>query len=197
MIMSVYRSTLLLMALWLTGCAAMAPVAPVAPGSTQVADLTLTAGAGWNELTQSKDDHRAAWTRDGVSIDRLWVFAGIADGETLLEEPKNSGAAFPKFRSGMLPNELVAFTESYLGKLFGEGDAVVTTMNLRPQRFGSQDGVRFEAAIQVADGADRKGVIGAFVANTRLYMVMYLAADPYYFDLNREAAEQVIASARL
>lgn len=195
--MSVYRSTLWLMVLWLTGCAAMAPIAPVAPGTAQVADLTLTPGPGWNELTQSKDDNRAAWTRDGISIDRLWVFAGIADGETLLEEPKNSGAAFPRFRAGMLPNELVAFTESYLGKLFGEGDAVVTTMNLRPQRFGSEDGVRFEAAIQVADGADRKGVIGAFVANARLYMVMYLAADPYYFDLNREAAEKVIASARL
>jgi hypothetical protein len=97
----------------------------------------------------------------------------------------------------MLPNELVAFTESYLGKLFGEGEAVVTTANVRPHRFGASPGVLFDAAVQVAEGADRKGVIGAFIANQKLYLVMYLAADPYYFELNRDAAEQVIRSARL
>ena len=195
--MRIDRLALILVVSWLAGCTAMAPVAPVAPGPIQVGGLTLTAGPGWNDLTMSKDDNRAAWTRDGVSIDRLSVFAGIADGETLLEEPKNSGAAFPRFRATMLPNELVAFTESYLGKLFGEGEAVVTTANVRPHRFGPNPGVLFDAAVQVTEGADRKGVIGAFIANQKLYLVMYLAADPYYFELNRAAAEQVITSARL
>jgi hypothetical protein len=189
---------LLTFGLWLGlgGCATTPHVTLVSPGPVEVGSLTVTAGTGWNDLTASKSPQRAAWTRDGLTIDRLWVFADIADGETLYPEPKGSGAALPRFRATMLPNELVAFTESYIGKLFGEGDAVVTTSNLRPHRFGAHNGVMFDAAVEPAGGADRKGLVGAFIADDKLFLVMYLAVEPYYFDLNRAAATEVIVSGR-
>jgi hypothetical protein len=194
--MNTQRLAFLLFALALAGCATTPPVTLVTPGPVEVGSLTVTAGTGWNNLTASKSAQRMTWTRDGLTIDRLWVFADIADGETLFPEPKGSGAALPRFRASMLPNELVAFTESYISKMFGEGDAVVTTSNLRPQRFGEHNGVLFDAAVQPAGAADRKGLIGAFIADAKLFLVMYLAVDPYYFDLNREAASSVIGSAR-
>jgi hypothetical protein len=193
--MNTRRLALLLFALALGGCATTPPVTLVSPGPVQVGTLTMTAGSGWNDLTDT-NDAQAAWTRDGLTIDRLWVFADVAEGETLFKEPKGSGAALPRFRPDMLPNELVTFTESYLGKMFGEGQAVVTTSNLRPQRFGDSDGLMFDAAVQLAGGADRKGTVGAFIADSKLFLMVYLAVDPYYFDLNREAADGVIVSAR-
>jgi len=194
--MNTQRLAFLFFALALGGCATTPPVTLVSPGPVEVGSLTVNAGTGWNNLTASKSAQRMTWTRDGLTIDRLWVFADIADGETLFPEPKGSGAALPRFRSAMLPNELVAFTESYISKMFGEGDAVVTTSNLRPQRFGEHNGVLFDAAVQPAGAADRKGLIGAFIADSKLFLMMYLAVDPYYFDLNREAASGVIVSAR-
>jgi hypothetical protein len=195
--MNTRRLAFLLLFLALGGCATpTSPLTLVTPGPVEVGSLKVDAGGGWNNLTSAKHVQRATWTRDGLTIDRLWLFADIADGETLFPEPKGSGAALPQFRSGMLPNELVAFTESYITKMWGEGDAVVTTSNLRPHRFGEHNGVMFDAAVQPAGAADRKGLVGAFVADTKLFLMIYLAADPYYFDLNREAASSVIVSAR-
>jgi hypothetical protein len=193
--MNTRRLAFVLLACALGGCATTPPFTLVSPGPVQVGSLTMTAGSGWNNVTQTTDA-KAAWTRDGLTIDRLWVFTDIADGEPLFKEPKGSGAALPRFRADMLPNELVTFTESYLAKMFGEGQAMVTTSNLRPQRFGESNGVMFDAAMQPAGGADRKGIVGAFIADSKLYLMVYLAVDPYYFDLNREAADGVIISAR-
>jgi hypothetical protein len=187
---------LILIALWLAGCATTPPVTLVSPGPAKIGLLEMTAGSGWNEVTAVRDSQRLVWTRDGLAIDRFWVFADIADGETLFKEAKGSGAALPRFRATMLPNELVAFTESYLGKIFGEGEVIVTTSNVRPHRFGNYDGVMFDLATERAGMADRKGIAGAFVADSKLYLVLYSAVDPYYFDRNRQAAEDVIVSAR-
>ena len=55
----------------------------------------------------------------------------------------------------------------------------------------------FDIEATVADAPTQNGMVGAFIANDRLYMVIYLAATPYYFDKHRESAASIIKSARL
>ena len=59
------------------------------------------------------------------------------------------------------------------------------------------DGFRFDLAATLTEGPGYRGTAGAFIANRQLHMVLFVAADPHYFDRNRAAAEGVIASARL
>ena len=136
------------------------------------------------------------WTQDGPKLDRILIYAGVANGETLMKS-SGKGAALPTFHVGMLPNELVAFTEAYLGKMFGEGQALVESSNLRPQQYGASSGILFNVSIAPAEVAYYRGTIGAFIANERLYLMMYIAADPYYYEKHQARAEQIIASARL
>jgi hypothetical protein len=167
-------------------------------GVTSVGDLNIDVTPGWNEFRSDPkaEPPRATWTSDGLLLDRVVIYAGVADDQTLVKEQDKS-AALPRFHADMTPNELVALIESYLVKMFGEGQALVGSSNLRPQRYGADAGILFDVAITPAEIAYYKGTIGAFVANQKLYLIMYIGADPYYYDKHRAVAEQMIASARL
>ena len=42
-----------------------------------------------------------------------------------------------------------------------------------------------------------RGGVGAFVADEKLYLIVYLGAQPYYFDKHRDEALAVIRGARV
>lgn len=180
----------------LAGC--VAPFALVAPGAVAVSDLTVQAGSGWNNAP----DHQrrfarkdsAAWTKDGLLLDRLEFIPGVPDGEPLLISRERT-AAMPVFRADMLPNELEELVESSIVKFFGEGRAVVSTENLRPHRFGENRGVLFDLSATVTDSPAYKGLVGAFVSNDKLYVMYFLGATPHYYGKHIAEAEAIIKSA--
>jgi len=73
----------------------------------------------------------------------------------------------------------------------------VSTSNLRPQGFGEYGGFMFDIEAAVTESPDYRGSIGAFISDERLYLVAYLAADPYYFDKHATRADAIIKSATL
>jgi len=184
-------------ALAVAGCASMSYTL-VAPGTVNVGDLQVAAAQSWNRAptgtTASRKDAQV-WTRDGMLLDRLIMIPAVPDGQPIFQT-NDKQAALPPFRSDMLPNELEELTESSITKLFGEGEASVETSNLRPQRFGEDRGVMFNMDIKVTDSPDYRGLAGAFVADGKLYLMMYIAADPYYYEKHRADAEALIAGAK-
>lgn len=172
----------------------------VQPGPNSAGQLQVIAGGGWNlappTLMAGARKGSQTWTQDGLALNRLVLIPGVADGETLLVD-RTDTAALPPFRKDMLPNEIEELVESTLVKYFGEGNATVSTANLRPQTYGDQRGMMFDISAQVSDSPDYRGTIGAFVADEKLYTVWYLAADPYYYDRHSAAAEAIIKSAKM
>ncbi|MDH4110023.1 MAG: hypothetical protein OEW35_17185 [Gammaproteobacteria bacterium] len=191
------NATLLAVLLVVSGCASISYTL-VAPGTVNVGDLQVSAAQSWNKApagtTASRKDTQV-WTRDGLLLDRLIMIPAVPDGEPVFRT-NDKEAALPPFRADMLPNEIEELTESSITKLFGEGEASVETSNLRPQRFGDDRGVLFNMHIKVTDSPDYKGLAGAFIADGKLYLMMYIAADPYYFDKNLAEVETLIAGAR-
>jgi len=181
----------------ITGCASMTYTL-VAPGTVNVGDLQVSAAQSWNKApagTTASRKETQVWTRDGMLLDRLIMIPAVPDGEPIFRS-NDKEAALPPFRADMLPNEIQELTESSITKLFGEGEASVETSNLRPQRYGDDRGVMFNMDIKVTDSPDYKGLAGAFVADGRLYLMMYIAAEPYYFDKNLAEVEAMFAGAR-
>lgn len=172
----------------------------VAPGVTAVDTLYVEAGSGWNRAPTNaySGDRKTSekWTQDGLLLNQLVFIPAVADGEALIISQQKD-AALPKFRKDMLPNEIEELAKSTFVKRFGEGNAVVTTSNLRPHRFGEQRGVLFDVEAVVTESPTYKGLAGAFVASEKLYFVYYLGATPYYHDKYREQAEATIMSATL
>ena len=182
----------------LTGC--VSTYAMVAPGQVNVQGLQLDVPRAWNQAPPMVVPYARktaqVWTRDGLLLDRLIVVPGVASGESLFVSPQKD-AAFPIYRASMLPNELEELSESSIVKVFGEGNASVSTSGLRPHRFGDDRGVLFDVEIAVTDGPEYRGLVGSFSAGDRLYWIMYVAAVPYYFDKTLAEAEGIITAARL
>jgi hypothetical protein len=196
----IYRmSSLVALAVLASGCVAT-NYTLVEPGARAVAGLQVNATSGWNQAppmsTPSMQKGAVLWTHDGPLLDQLIIIPGVADGEPLMKS-SNKSAAMPLFKKDMLPNEIEELTESTFVKYFGEGNAVVTTKNLRPQRFGENRGVMFDVDATVSDSPKYRGTAGAFVANDKLYMMFFLGAVPHYFDKHAATATSVIQSAML
>jgi hypothetical protein len=172
----------------------------VQPGLNTAQELQINADSGWNlapaMMTPAARKGTQTWTRDGLLLDRLVLIPAVPDGETLLID-RSKTAALPVFRKKMLPNEIEELIESTLVKYFGEGNASVSTSNLRPQMFGERRGVMFDISAQLTDSPDYRGTIGAFVADDKLYMIWYIAAHPHYHDKHGQRAEEIIKSATL
>ncbi len=197
--MRISKLILLVLVAGIAGCALPAYTL-VSVGPNAIADMRVQAGGGWNlapaAFTPNARADAQTWTQDGPLLDRLVFIPGVPDGEALLNV-KEESAALPVFRKDMLPNDLEELMESTIVKVFGEGNAAVSTSNLRPQMFGDNRGVMFDMQAKVTESPDYRGTVGAFIANEKLYLIYYLAAEPYYYGKHESAAKAIINSTQL
>jgi hypothetical protein len=197
----VNKSVLLLVAIvgLISACASV-NYRQVVPGVNVLGELKITAGSGWNlapsQATPGARPGTQTWTKDGMLLDRLVIIPAVNDGESIFKT-RDKAAAPPAFRAGMLPNEIEELTESTIVKMFGEGAAAVSTENLRPWRFAEQRGVIFDVRAAVTESPDYRGMVGAFIVDKKLYMIMFIAATPYYYDKHKADAEALIQSAAM
>ncbi len=174
--------------------------AAVGPGAMTYPGLVVETGAAWNRVPK---EHMTimrpgaeTWTQDGMLLDRVMIIPGVPDGEPVFRQRSRS-EALPKFEANMLPNEIQELTESTVVKLFGEGQGAVESSNLRPHSYGDRRGILFDLNIAVSDGPDYRGIAGAIVHEGKLNLIIFIAAEPYYFDKHVDAARAIIESARI
>lgn len=183
--------------LFLGGCVSFAAVPP---GESSFSGMTVKTTSTWNqapgEMSRLSRPDAKNWTRDGMLLDRLMFIPAVPSGEPVFRQTSSS-QALPLFDASMLPNEIEELTESSIVKLFGEGGAVVETSKLRPHRFGEHKGIMFDLDVSVSDGPDYRGVTGAMIVDEKLYLVVFLAAVPYYYEKHLDEAVQIIKSSRV
>ena len=187
----------LLATLLVSACTAYSAVKP---GTILVGELQLDPSMTWNAAPNVSSGYTnrqtQVWTQDGLLLNRIIIVPGVADGKPIFKQTDKS-QALPVFNSDMLAHEVEELVESSIVKLFGEGQVAVHTENLRPNRFGANRGFLFDMVVSVSDGPDYRGLTGAFVHEQQLYLLIYLGAEPYYFEKHREEAESLIKSARI
>jgi hypothetical protein len=183
---------------FLTGCATGNTL--VQPGVNSFGAMRVTADDNWTKvaakLTPSARKKSRTWTQDGQQNDRLMIIPSVEDGEALFVSG-NESVALPVFHAGMSQNEIEELLESSIVILFDEGQSVVGTFNLRPQGFGEHGGFMFDIEAAITDGTDYRGSVGVFVVDEKLYMVLFLAAEPDYFSKHAARADAIIKSATL
>ena len=182
----------------LVGCA-MGP-STVQPGVNSFGSMRVTADDNWTkapiDATPLARSSSRTWTQEGLSNDRLIIIPRVAEGESIFENDSEL-AVMPVFRADMSPKETAELVESSIVNLFESGQAVVGSSNLRPQGFGAQSGFMFDVTAAVPDGTEYRGSVGTFVDDNEMFMVIFLAADPPYYDKYAERADAIIKSATL
>jgi hypothetical protein len=172
----------------------------VEPGSVEYSGLKLKTSQAWNltpkKLSPMSRKNSATWTQEGPLLDRILIIPAVPSGEPIFKQVAKS-QALPVFKADMGPKDIEELTESSVVKLFGEGQVVVQTANLRPHRFGDSRGFLFDLEMAVTDGPDYGGIAGAFINVDNLYLMIYLGAKPHYFDKHRDEALAIIRGASL
>ncbi|MGL5838246.1 MAG: hypothetical protein ACRCY3_07065 [Sphingorhabdus sp.] len=158
--------------------------------------MEVSPKAGWNRSTARPSPKSERWTRDGLGLNELTFFAGVSDGETLYYAPFGTQQELPKFRSAMLPTEVVELFESsnriILQSSIFEIDSVT------PSKLGPYDAVRFNYSYAAQDeGLTRKGEATAAIVGGRLYMVNFIAPAIHYFDRDLDEIRQLVSSIKL
>lgn len=188
------RLLTLFAALLVAGCAAFAAVGP---GPVKLGEaMTVTLDGKWNRAPAMFAPPKGElWTAEGIPVDRLAFFVGLAEGDVLLQPRGSSGEKkLPRFRAGMNPSEVVEFYEAYAT---ADGSSF-TLAKLEPAPFGGAEGFRFEfQAVRKSDEVRLAGVGYGALRGGKLYMMVYTAPRIHFFPSYLPRVEAIARSARL
>jgi hypothetical protein len=179
------RLSLLLL---VTGCSS---ISLVEPGAVHIGDaLVVTGSSHWNRLEPDAEaDAHEAWTAEGVTLDMVLFYGGIADGEAL----GTRADKLPLFRAGMLPHDIV---ELYAAMVARDG-GTFQLERLAPAGFGGARGFLFEHRTTPRTGAALRGRAYGAVVDGRLYLISYTAPEGHFYAKHLAAVEALAASARV
>lgn len=179
--------------LFLAGCASLSKVDT---GETVVKDsMVVQVDKAWNQFSNVMDSRAVNWTRDGLYVDRLQFYVGVADGEEI--EGKLRGTAEQRplaFKASMQTHEIAQVFQNVLTR----DGSVLTLGKLEPTEFLGTTGFRMEySLIRKGDDVRMKGVVFGAVKNNKLYLLHYTAPRLAFYDRHAASVEQMARSARL
>ncbi|HTA64609.1 MAG TPA: hypothetical protein VK753_03815 [Xanthomonadaceae bacterium] len=177
----------------LAACASQGGVLQTA-GSVDVFDIQLQSDLAWARIKDSLQ-HEEIWTIDGMALNSLSIFSGVEPGQHvfMLSRERSSRPDGPWFRAGMRPDEI---RDIVVAAMTDQKMVDIATSNLRPQKFGSVDGLRFEFTMASADGLIYKGTVAAAQKDGKLDLLLWKAPAEYYYDRDAAAVARMLDGMR-
>ena len=166
-------------------------------GVTAVGKMRVTLGPGWRRAPGAETPELLSpsrtLSRDGLEHDRLILIAGISEGKSIFREGAAGG--LPVFQATMAAPEIAGLIAASLQAVLWDGTADVRAKNIREHGFVGVPGLMFELDADVPGSKDHRGMAGGFVYEGRLYINIFLAESPEYYERHRQIAQEVIESA--
>ncbi len=183
------QKMVLLFILLLTGCAQYQLVN--AGDSVAVGDtFTIKPQREWSRIDHG---HIELWTVDGPLLEQVVVYKGLKDGQDLLI-PNPLGEKqedLPTFQKEMTALEVRDLLEA----TFARAQQVdVQTFEMKPWKFADVDGFRFEYIFTTKSGLRKRGFTVGAVHDERLFMIVFSAAELYYYEKFADELEKLVSS---
>lgn len=192
---SSFAGVLVLVFILAAGCASSSYRAEQA-GVVTAGKMRVTLGSGWQRAPAAEVPEKRSvskiYSRDGLEHDRLILVASIADGEAIFSASGTAG--LPTFRANMTEAEIAGLVAKSLQAALWESAATVVASNARAHGFTGIPGFKFELEADVPGAADHRGMAGGFIDENKLYVTIFLAESPGYYDRHRQTAQDVIDS---
>lgn len=186
------RHVLLLSTLVLGGCAA---ATKVAVGDAVVGDrLIVPVDSEWNQLSGNLSGGRAAavWTIEGLPIDQIAFFVGIANGSELAAPGRDKRPLV--FRATMQPDEVAALFEAFYTR---DGSAYKLD-RLEPTAFIGERGLRAQfTLVRKEDDVRCSGTLWAAVRKGELHAMAFVAPTIVFYPRLVGRVEKIAGAARL
>jgi hypothetical protein len=189
---------------YLAIAAALGMSAPTFAGWTLIGDgkpvlvakskkMKVTPSGVWNKWSARPSKKGEVWTRDGFSLNELFFLAEVAQGEPILKERNKKDKPLPKFKSDMLPTDLVDLYEGTVRIVLQTSKFEVG--KVEPAKLGGHDAVRFQYTYVVGEEAlTRRGEVVAANVGGKFYLVSFVAPDIEYFERDVEEFRKMVGS---
>ena len=176
----------------LAACAGGGPL--VRPGPQVVGGrLVIDAGMEWTRMTGYREQ---LWTMDGPLLNSLHLIPGVREREFIFlgerQTRRRPDGAF--YRRGMRPDEL---RDLIVDGMRAAGAVNVTTSNLRPASFGGREGLRFEMAMDNAQGLKYRAMAAAFEHERGLALALFYAPAEHYYPRDEAKVSVMLDTLRL
>jgi hypothetical protein len=191
-----------LLVLWLAVLLAACTTIAKVEGDQVVNDrLAVHVPGAWNKIQSPwSDEPYETWTQEGMPLDHLRFWGGVASGKTLMAKPMvffrargEKDARVPTYRAGMPPEKLASLFE----ELYATAGTVKVT-KLEPAVFAGEKGARFEFTLMRRwDDLPMRGVGWVTEKEGRLYAATFLAPRMSFYERLLPMAEAVVKSARI
>ncbi len=156
--------------------------------------LQITPSQDWNKLGGRVGRNAESWTMDGLRLNDMTFYGGIADNTTLFREIDKKNAPLPRFSATMLlPDVAQLFEGSYR---VANGTSLMAIDSIEPATFAGQPGFRFTYNFTIQnEEVKRLGEARGAIINGKLYMITYEAPVIHYFGKDLEAFRKIATSA--
>lgn len=165
----------------------------VQPVRVTVGDkLSIEPDIEWNKRT---DDNGEIWTVDGDSLQTLHLYKGLGDGDSLfivIDSEKQE--KMPKYDPAMSLLEIREFIEASVIQF---GYTNFKSLKFKPEKFGGQDGFRFDFAVTDNNGLRERAFVAGAQSGDRLYLVLYRGAKLHYYDKYLNNVEEMLRGIQL
>ena len=180
------------LALLLAACASGGGRLVSAGGGIRVQDLQVDTGLDWARIKLPRVE---LWTIDGLPLNEFVVVSRVRANEHVFLEARERKRRpdGPWFRPGMRPDEI---RDIILDALREQGWSNVSASNLRPARFGSVPGLRFEAELTHQNGLHYRAVFGAAEHGGKLTHFYWMAPAEHYYGRDAAAVNAMFDSVR-
>ena len=154
---------------------------------TAVGDLYVEPQIPWS--SHSISSKVKVWTVDGPRLERIHFVTGLEEDEVLFEGKDEEKK--PRFHKNMTPSEIMEFV---VDSMTLAGLQKIEATNLRPEKFGTIGGFRFEMSFLSEKGLEEQGFVCGAVVERKLYLIMYSGSKAYYFPKYKDHVERMIES---
>jgi hypothetical protein len=169
----------------------------VVPGVTSFGEMRVTIGEGWlrapaSVIPEERSLSRTL-TRETLERDRLMLIPGVSDGQSIFRDQDNANP-LPLFTENMNSEQIAAMVGQSMQQALWNGGATVAIKDARDHGYSGIAGFVFDLDVNMPSGPDHKGTAGGFVLEGRLYVIIYSAESPEYFDGHIDVVRQLIDS---
>ena len=155
-------------------------------------DMTADSTLDWARIKYMRTQ---LWTIDGSPLNQFIFISKVKPNEHIFlsGRERKSRPDGPWFKPGMRPDEI---QNIMLDGWREAGFAQVSGTNLRPEKFGNVDGLRFDVTMTSETGLIYQGTAGAVERNGRLNVMYWIAPQEHYYGRDIAAVNKMFDSFR-